>query len=195
MGLTLGLDLQRLRSVPLRTLVVVLVGLVVLGYTIMLSLRYWQAVSEMATLKRQEQHLTSGLVKIPFSVEALEERVESQKGWLGNLQAQLEPQEAEGLMALVADVAQRIPVTVTSIVAGEREYRTVEGIRYEVQPMAVTLQGSREQIMQFLASLREARFPVAVSSLRIGEPHETASAYVQIAFYMGPEPQEQEVEE
>lgn len=195
MGLTLPLDLQRLRTVPMRILVVGLVGAVVLGYSIMLGLRYWQAVSEMVTLERQEQHLTTGLVDIPFSVEALEARVESQRGWLGDLQARLEPEEPDLLMALVAAEAQRIPVNVASMVAGDREYRTVEDIKYQVQPVAVTLQGSREQIMEFLASLSEAKFPIVVRSLKIGEPHEAASAHAQIAFYMAPEPLEQEVEE
>ena len=163
------------------------IAVLLLGYYVILGTQYLKASGQVKTLSEQvRQPALQPQQQIPDSA-ALTAEFETQKQTLEQLRRSFKYPAVDDLLLLISDTAQENRVTVSSLTVVDAQSKVKDGIRFQVQPVSISIQGQTEDIYRFLANLSQKVLVVTVSRLNMAGLGQTPSAQAQLLFHLSPE--------
>ena len=178
--------------------VAVILAVVLLGYFLVQGWRYWQASGDVSSLNQEIlDSENSTRLMILRGLAASEER-EDQKATgqraIEELNSLFSHRSAEKLMTAVAATAEEAAVELTAINPAPSQIEVLGELRYEVQPIAISVGGTTTNLFRFLSLLHENIPVVSVSDLTISSLNDSPLAQMLLLFYLSPTPIEAEEE-
>ena len=175
-----------LAKVKLWAVVAVVFATLVLGFYTLQGVRYWQAWKGINTMTIQIQHISAKLDQGPPETRKVAMELESQERQLRELRSSFDYPDLGQLMGILSTTAWETKVDLPALASGDPNIKELGEIRYQLQPLTLSVQGTTEGIYQFLARLHE-KVPVVVApNISISSPGAGASAQVQLVFYLSP---------
>ena len=167
--------------------VAVLLATLVVGYYGILGARYLKVSQELPSLTIQMQQLAKGARGQAPEEQLVMTELESLQLRLGKLRSLFDYPETDDLMAIMADTAEEIPVTLRSITIGDASAEVLNGTEFQVQPVNITVKGRSSSIYEFLALLQEKIPVIAVTSIRLSDIDARPTGQIEFVVYLSPE--------
>jgi hypothetical protein len=163
-------------------------GLGLVAYYGYEGVRYWQAAERAEALQMQRVVLDRTLDEKLRPGEVLTAELELERTEMERLELVFHHPQTDELIGTVTDVARRSKVVLSSVSAGESSTVTEEGVRYQLQPMSIILEGENQDVYRFFASLRQALPVLHVVNVRLtGGGILPAQVNAQLSFYLSPQ--------
>jgi hypothetical protein len=168
--------------------VTVVLAVALVGYYAIQGARYWRASQDTDSLNSKIRQLSRALRSGPAAGETVARQLETQQLRLAELRSSFNYPSTDELVAIVFDTARATSVELASMSVGDQQPRTLGETKFQVQPVALTVQGNMPDIYRFLAMLQERVPVVALSSINLASLDLEPSAQLQLLFYLLPEP-------
>lgn len=158
--------------------------LVIYGYQ---AFNYWSSWSKTGSLTTRTDTLTRILSREEPSLEAIAGQLESSERQLEQLRQAFDYASVDSMISMLSTTASSVGVGLASISVSDPALDEIDGIRYQIQPITVTVLGSPPGIFSFLESFSEPAPSAVVSSFQIGGLDSDAVAKLSIKFYLSPQ--------
>lgn len=179
----LGRFQQRLPKVRPWVAIVLLLGVGLLGYYSTLGMRYWKSSDQVTDLTNQIRQLSrTERQKLPES-GALTTSADS----LDQLRGLFSYPSTDDLIAILTSTAKETQVDLGSVVVGDPQAKTRGELKYQTQPISITIQGQSTDIYRFFSRLYETVPVAALSRINIANLERNPVAQAQVLFYLSPE--------
>lgn len=163
----------------------VLMAVTLLGYYLLLGVRYWQASSKSDQLSAQIQQasqvvrqiLSNGSAQTQVPPSSIEEQRQQVQRLFTN-------ERTDTLVSTLSSIAQETGVAMTSLKLGDPKFETTELIRYQLQPVTITLEGTTNNVYLFLTWLQTRVKTVEINDVATKFDQDTAQSQIQLSFYM-----------
>ncbi|MFQ5934373.1 MAG: hypothetical protein ACE5KI_07000 [Dehalococcoidia bacterium] len=165
----------------------VLLGVVLLGYYAFLGMRYLSASEQVGSLNSEIRRVSASLRRPAPDQESLEGEHKLQEQRLDAVRSLSSSLHSDDLVGIVSATARETSVVLRRVGVGNTGQETLGSVRYDTQPMTLTLEGERDGIFQFLASLQQKVPLTGVPNISISSPDADPSAQVQVLFYLSPQ--------
>ena len=163
-------------------------AVLIVGYYGILTARYLQASDEREALNTEITRISRLLRRPSVQASRLELQLNPKLSELEELREAFTYPNSDFLVGILSQTASEIPVELTSIAIGSTKPTGEGAIRYQAQPMTITLKGSTQQIYRFIDSLHQKVIVTSISNLRMGNVSgEAASAQVGLEFLLDPQ--------
>ena len=162
-------------------------AVVIVGYYGVLGLRYFKVSQEFPSLTSQIQQLARGARGQAPEEQLVMTELESLQLRLEKLQRLFDYPETDDLMAIMADAAQEISVTLRSITIGDANSDILNGTAFVVQPVNVTVKGKPDSIYGFMSLLQEKIPVIVVTSIRLSDIDAKPTGQIDFVVYLSPE--------
>lgn len=152
------------------------------------GVRYWQATGEISAVKAEILRLERATGQLPAGRDENEAKLEAKTDQLGSLLQLFDYPAADTLMSIVADTVGSVGLGLISMTAEEAVIEDREGLRYQVRPISVVVEGPTSDFRNFLSVLYDLVPIVVASDARMVNLDTSPSTQVQLRFYLSPEP-------
>ena len=167
--------------------VAVMLAVVILGIYAIQSYRGWSSWEKTESLASRTGNLTVILARDEPPLEDIANQTETSQRKLERLRQKFEYVSVDSLIAMLSTIASSSDVDLASITVSDPIADEIDGIKYEIQPIAVTALGSTQGIFGFLGSLDEPAPSAVVSSVQLAGMDAESVAKLSFHFYLSPE--------
>lgn len=169
--------------------VAMLGAIVLLAFYTFQALQYWEAWNDTKTMNQDIERISRKLDKgVPRS-ENVSEKLASFQERRQYLRSLYHYPDTAGLMGIISSTSWDAGVDLPSISAGDPTLQNIDGMKYRVQPLSLTMRGTTPDIYRFLSTLHQKVKVLSVPGVNISSPGaEETTAQVQLNFYLSPEP-------
>lgn len=175
---------QRLPNVKPWVLIALVLGLLLTAYSLSTGVKYVGMSGQLASLREDVAQVSTSLNRIRAAKEPkgsgslLEEVVQPVVG--------LRRLEDDQLMAILYETAQDNGVSISLLSWGERAKDENAEAAFVVQTITTTLQGSYEDVLQFISQLGEEFPGLQVADIGLSGLQGTSGAQARLQFYLAP---------
>ena len=166
--------------------VVVLLGVVLMGYYSILGMRYLGSSDDVASLNNEIRQLATRLGRTLPDEELLRAEQESQEQRLEAVRRIFSNPGSDQLVAILSATAQEAGVELQRISVAEGRGEIQGTVRYWFLPMDITLQGEALDIYRFLSLLQQKVPTTQVAGIGMSNLGASPSAQVDLLFHLSP---------
>jgi len=149
----------------------------------------------IATLTQEKTSIEQELAKEPPKLESLGAQLEQSKSQLEDLRVQFNFAATDDLVNVVSTTARESDLDLTAITTGDLRAETLNKTNYLVRPMSIALQGEPSNFSRFLKSIHQKIPVTGVPEIRFPALKDNPTARLTLAFYLLPEPDQEQKEE
>ena len=151
--------------------------------------RYWEASQKAQSLKIQKVVLDRTVGEKLRGQAALTAELDIELSDMARVEQAFDYPQTDDLIGVVAGTARQLGVTVTSISAGQRNPVIQGEMQYQVQSMAIAMEGSEMDVYRFFETLHNAMPTVQYGTVRLasGDEDTPTLVNVQLSFWLAPE--------
>ena len=168
--------------------IAVLLAVVILAIFAVQSYRGWSSWEKTGSLTTRTDTLTSILSRDEPALDVISRQLDAGQRSLEQLRQEFDYASVDSMISILSTAASSAGVGLASITVSDAAPDEIDGIRYKIQPIAVTALGSPQGIFSFLALLSEPAPSAAVSSFQLAGLDSAAVAKLSIQFYLSPQP-------
>ncbi|GBD11332.1 hypothetical protein HRbin23_00990 [bacterium HR23] len=176
---------QRLRPLGLWGVVVLGLTAGLVAYNAGIGVRWWSASRQVALLAPQ---VRQGMVVPPINSQGKEQSLAQRERQWDDTRRPFMLSTAEEIVGRIVEASQEAGIRLTAITLGDPQSKAVEGVRYQVQPVSLGVQGDEESLLAFLAILGERLPTSGAFTLSLADLAQSPSAQVQLQVYLSPQP-------
>ena len=164
-----------------------LLAVVVLGVYAFQTYRYWSSTDRSVVLTQRTDILTALLAREEPALAETAARLVAEQNRLEHLKGEFRYRANDGLITTLTTTAESNGIGLASITVADPAPEEIDGIRYQIQPIAVTALGSPEGITSFLESIGDLAPSATVCSIQLAGLDSTTVGKLRILFYLSPE--------
>lgn len=164
-----------------------ILAVTIISYYAFQGYRYWNSSEQASSLSGRIDSLSTILGRSGQSSQEAEQRLEESQERLGRLKKEFNFSSIDGLIAILSSTAEASGIGLASITVPDPSPDTLDGIKYRLQPIAVTVHGERSAIYGFLSALNQKVPVMTVSSIRMAGLEFNPGAKLRLIFYLSPE--------
>ena len=167
--------------------IAVLLAVAILGIYAIQSYRGWSSWQRTESLTARTGNLTVILSKDEPPLADIANWLETDQRKLEELRQKFEYVSVDSLIGMLSAIASSSDVDLVSIAVSDATADEIDGVKYEVQPIAVTAFGNTQGIFSFLESLNEPAPSAVVSNVQLAGLDSDPVAKLSFQFYLSPE--------
>ena len=152
------------------------------------AFEYWGSWNKTGSLTTRTDTLTVILSRDEPPLQEIAARLDTGHRRLEQLRQEFDYASIDRLIYMLSTTASSAGVGLASITVSDPSLGEIDGISYQIQPIAVTALGSPQEFFKFLASLNEPAPSAPVSSVQLSGMDSTSVAKLSFQFYLSPRP-------
>lgn len=168
--------------------VALLLAAVILAIYAYQAFHYLSSWDKTGSLTARTDTLATILSREEPALEEIEGRLDVGQQRLKQLRLEFDYASIDSLISMLSTAASSAGVGLASITVSAPAPEEIDGIRYQVQPIAVTALGSPQVIFSFLESLSGPAPSATVSSVQLSGLDSASVAKLGFRFYLSPQP-------
>lgn len=149
---------------------------------------YWSSWDKTGSLTGRTDTLTAILSRDEPSLEEIAVRLDTGQRRLEQLRQEFNYASIDSLISMLSTTGSSAGVGLASMAVSHPAPQEINGIRYQVQPIAVTALGSPQEIFNFLEFLSEPAPSATVSSVQLSGLDSASVAKLSFRFFLSPQP-------
>lgn len=167
--------------------VALVIAVVLIGFYLVLGMRYRHDSQQAASANNQLGRISGQLRQKALNIEALETGLKSQEQQLNEAIQTFNHRQPEDLVYILTTTAKETGIFLPKVTLGELGTETKSNVQYQVQSIAVIVQGTTPNIYRFLSVLQDKVAVAKVSTVTLSGLEGSPMAQVQLALYLSPE--------
>ncbi|MCH7712110.1 MAG: hypothetical protein IIC99_00670 [Chloroflexi bacterium] len=151
------------------------------------AFNYWTSWDKTGSLQAQTDTLTVILSRDEPALAEIAGRLDSGQQRLERLRREFDYESIDSMISMLSTTASAAGVGLASITVSDAVPEEIDGIRYQIQPIAVTALGSPQEIFRFLESLSGPAPSATVSSVQLSGLDSDSVSKLGFQFYLSPQ--------
>lgn len=160
------------------------IALVLFVLYIVLGFQFWRAAGQKATLESEVSELSNLALLTGPSADALSEVLALRQEELTEYKGKLDQVSPHILLEEVYAESAFSSIDLQSVSFGDQREVTSGDTVFMVQPVALTIQGSWENLRLFLSGVQLRRPALSVGDIRASDLNTIPIVQLQLAFYL-----------
>ena len=160
----------------------------ILGIYVYQGFNYWNSWEKTGALTARTDTLTVILSRDAPPLEEISNRLETGQRRLEQLRQEFDYASIDSMISMLSTTASSAGVGLASISVSDPAPGEIDGVRYQIQPIAVTALGSPQGIFRFMESLSMPAPSAVVSSVQLAGLDSASVAKLNVKFYLSPQP-------